>query len=87
VRNVNAEGGLPAREGPAEPQPAARPAVGRRRLAAGAGVALAAGLAFGVVVASPAKRRALVAGGAAGLAGAASVVLASLAVARHRPRR
>jgi hypothetical protein len=40
-----------------------------------------------VVVASPAKRRALVAGGAAGLAGAASVVLASLAVARQRPRR
>jgi 8-oxo-dGTP diphosphatase len=54
---------------------------------AGAGVALAAGLAMGVAVASPAKRRALVAGGATGLVGAASVVLATLAARRQRRPR
>jgi hypothetical protein len=60
---------------------------GRARVAAGAGAALAAGLALGVAVASPAKRRSLVAGGATGLVGAASAVLAALAVGRHRRRR
>jgi 8-oxo-dGTP diphosphatase len=53
---------------------------------AAAGVALAAGLALGVSLAPPAKRRAMIAGGASGLAGAASIVLAALAHARRRHR-
>jgi 8-oxo-dGTP diphosphatase len=67
----------------------AAPGASRARAAAraGAGVALAAGLAMGVAVASPAKRRAMVAGGATGLVGAASAVLAVLAARRRwRPR-
>lgn len=65
------------------PAPAGR-AAGRPLLAAGAGagVILAAGLAL--AVASPAKRRALVAGGATGLVGAASVALVALAAAGYR---
>jgi 8-oxo-dGTP diphosphatase len=65
------------------------PGVSRPRVAArvGAGVALAAALAIGMAVASPAKRRALVAGGATGLVGAASVVIATLAARRQRRLR
>jgi hypothetical protein len=51
---------------------------------AGTGVAVAVGLAVGLAAASPVKRRAFVAGGAAGLVGAASAALAALAVARRR---
>jgi 8-oxo-dGTP diphosphatase len=65
---------------------AGMPGASRPRVAArvGAGVALAAALAIGMTVASPAKRRALVAGGATGLVGAASVVIAALAARRQR---
>jgi 8-oxo-dGTP diphosphatase len=70
------------------PAPAGR-ATGRPRLAAGAGagVVLAAGLVLGVAVASPAKRRAFMAGGATGLVGAASIALAALAAGRYRRPR
>jgi hypothetical protein len=69
----------------AQPAPAAR----RWRLVrrAAAGLAVAAGLALGLTSVPPAKRRALLAGGATGLVGAASVVLAGIAAGIHRRRR
>jgi len=42
---------------------------------------------LGVAVASPAKRRAFMAGGATGLVGAASVALALAAGRNRRPRQ
>jgi hypothetical protein len=52
-----------------------------------AGVALAAGLALGLAATPPAKRRAFLAGGAAGLVGVASVTLAGIAAGLHARRR
>jgi hypothetical protein len=83
-------GGLSSRSAPAPPKDVQPPARARRsRLArrAAAGIAVAAGLALGFSSVPPAKRRALLAGGATGLVGAASVVLAGLAAGFHRRRR
>jgi hypothetical protein len=73
----------------APPAAAGSAPTGRARLArtAAAGVAVAAGLALGFGSVPAAKRRALLAGGATGLVGAASVVLAGLAAGLHRRRR
>jgi hypothetical protein len=78
------------RQSPSRPPGHAPPAsAGRRaRIAkrAAAGLAVAAGLVLGLNALPPAKRRAILAGGATGLAGVASVALAGLAAGLHRRR-